>query len=368
MNYMRRGGTAQRTCVCSNATVRTDRMRDCTFSPTHPVVAAQPIQVPVGAPPALFVVVDTEEEFDWSAPYRRENTRVTALRHIGRAQSIFDRFGVKPVYVVDYAVASQPDGYLPLREIARAGRCDVGAHLHPWVNPPFDEELSVANSFTMNLPSALQRAKLAQLCAAIESSFDTAPAVFKAGRYGLGADTVGVLDQLGFTVDNSVCPRFNFSRQHGPNFDEFDCQPFFLTSTLLEMPCTVDYVGWAGAFRPALHRFASQPSLERLRAVGVLSRSGAANRIMLSPEGNSFDEMRALTEALYDRGVRTFTLSFHSPSVAVGHTPYVRSQNDLEAFLVTVERYLEYFMRQRNGRAMLHREFHALTATTPELS
>jgi hypothetical protein len=27
----------------------------------------------------LFVIVDTEEEFDWSAPFARENVSVTAI-------------------------------------------------------------------------------------------------------------------------------------------------------------------------------------------------------------------------------------------------------------------------------------------------
>src|SRR5262245_33737628 len=110
--------------------------------------------LPHDARPHLFVVVDTEEEFDWGAPYERANTSVTAMRHIARCQRIFDRFGIKPIYVVDYPVASQPDGYLPLLEILRDNRCDIGAHLHPWVNPPYDEPLSVRNSFTMNLPDS----------------------------------------------------------------------------------------------------------------------------------------------------------------------------------------------------------------------
>src|SRR5258706_6743894 len=97
---------------------------------------APKVDLPLDAGPRLFVVVDTEEEFDWNAPYQRSNTQVTAMRHIGRAQRIFDRFGIKPVYVVDYPVAAQPDGYLPLLDILREGRCEIGAHLHPWVNPP----------------------------------------------------------------------------------------------------------------------------------------------------------------------------------------------------------------------------------------
>src|SRR5262249_19774872 len=155
---------------------------------------------------------------------------------------------------------------------------------------------------------------------------------------------IAMLDQLGFDVDVSICPQFDFSASDGPSFMAFDSQPFFLTDRLLEIPCTVDYTGWAGLLRPGLHRIASHDSLAPLRGVGVLSRLGVVNRIMLSPEGNTFAEMRALTEALFQRGRRTFLLSFHSPSVEPGHTPYVRTQADLYQFLHALEQYCEFFI------------------------
>ena len=62
------------------------------------------VELPSDSKPQLFVVVDTEEEFDWSAPFSRTNTGVSAMARIGRVQHIFDRFGIKPTYVVDHPV------------------------------------------------------------------------------------------------------------------------------------------------------------------------------------------------------------------------------------------------------------------------
>jgi hypothetical protein len=78
--------------------------------------------------------------------------------------------------------------------------------------------------------------------------------------------------------------------------------------------------------------------------------AGAVNKIMLSPEGNTFAEMRALTRALVARGCRTFTLSFHSPSVEPGHTPYVRSETELRTFLADLERFCEFFFAEIGGQ------------------
>jgi len=51
-----------------------------------------------------------------------------------------------------FPVASQPDGYQPLVEIQDSGKCIVGAHSHPWVNPPFKEPVNRFTSFAGNLP------------------------------------------------------------------------------------------------------------------------------------------------------------------------------------------------------------------------
>jgi hypothetical protein len=323
------------------------------------------VHLPVSLAPQLIVVVDTEEEFDWTAPFSRASTSVSAMQQIGRVQSVFDRYGVRPSYLVDFPVATQPVGYEPLQDIFRDRRCTIGAHLHPWVTPPHEEAVNGRNSYTCNLPIGLQRAKLATLTQALTETFEP-PRVFKAGRYGLDRKTVGLLDEFGFQADNSVNPRMDFSADSGPSFTANDPRPFFLTPTLLEIPCTTDYVGWSGSSRESLHRLASHPALARMRAVGVLARTRCVNRIMLSPEGNSFVEMRTLTRALFARGMRSFTLSFHSPSVEPGHTPYVRTDSDLAAFIDCIDRYCEFFLRELGGVPTTPLEFRRLAMSCEE--
>ena len=311
---------------------------------------AHDVRTPPSTQPVLLVVVDTEEEFDWSAPFSRANTSVSAMKHVGRAHTVFSRYGIKPTYVMDYPVASQSDGVRPLQELFQSGKCAIGAHLHPWVNPPHSEVVGPAASFTCNLPPDLQADKLRVLVDAVGEQFDRPPRVFKAGRYGIGRATTDILDRMGFQVDNSVCPAMDFTADGGPSFVDFDACPFFLTPALLECPCTVDFVGWLGPLGASGHRLAETPSLRRMRAVGVLSRLRAVRRIMLSPEGNTVEEMRTLAQVLYQRGLRVFTLSYHSPSLVPGHTPYVRSQKDLERFLACLDEFCEFFMHELKGR------------------
>ena len=326
--------------------------------PEDPAVAAR-VVVPPPPTPTLFVVVDTEEEFDWSAPFSRARTSVSAMRHIGRAQAIFDRFGIVPTYVVDFPVASQPEGVAPLQAFAADRRATVGAHLHPWVTPPFEEELGRSNSFACNLPAALERAKLTALSDTIGEAFGARPTVYKAGRYGLGARTLPMLAALGIDIDTSVNPHMDYSAEGGPDFRAFDARPRWIgRDRLLEIPCTTGFAGLAGRTPGArLHALAVSSPWAQLRAPGVLARAGLLNRIMLSPEGSRLEEMVLLTKALLRQGVRTFTLSFHSPSVAPGHTPYVRTAADLEGFLRALERYFEFFFAELGGVASTPRAF-----------
>ena len=189
----------------------------------------------------LIVVIDTEEEFDWSRDFSRDNISVRSMQWIGRIQDIFDEYGITPVYVIDYPVASQPDGYQPLVEIQASGRCLVGAHLHPWVNPPFEEPVNRFNSFAGNLSPTLEKAKLQVLSDCIRENFKIRPNVYKAGRYRIGLHTAEILEDLEYEVDRSVCPYMDYSSEDGPDYTSSTAWSFLFgrKRRLLELPLTV---------------------------------------------------------------------------------------------------------------------------------
>jgi hypothetical protein len=316
----------------------------------------------------LFIIVDTEEEFDWRAPLSRANTSVRAMRRVHTLQEVFATRGFVPTYVVDFPVASQAEGYGPLAELARDGRARIGAHLHPWVNPPFTEALAAGNSFGCALGEALETEKIRVLRACIANAFGFEPRVYKAGRYGFGPTTAAALELLGFDVDVSVNPRMDFSAEGGPSFEAFPPTPFFFgrQRRLLELPCTTDYTGVAGAAAPGLHRLIRRGPLDRLHVPGVLARLGVVNKIMLSPETATLREMKTLTRTLLRRGVRTFSMTMHSPSAQPGCTPYVRTNDALERFLGRTGAYLDFFLGELGGIASTPEDFlDSLTAIPP---
>jgi hypothetical protein len=313
-----------------------------------------PIAESPGRPPKLFVVVDTEEEFDWSAPFARENVSVTAIQEAGRLQRLVAPYRLKPTYVVDYPVASTSSSATTLAEFASQGSCQIGAHLHPWVTPPFDEPLVPKMSFGCNLGLEIERAKITHLKDAIVRYMGVEPRVFKAGRYGFGETTADILEALDFTVDASVVPHMDFTNESGPSFSGYTPRPgrFGKARPMLELPCTTGFIGAARSMGESLHRAASADWLKPTRAIGIM---GVLNKVMLSPEGNTLEEMKALTRALHADGLRTFAMTFHSPSLKPGCTRYVRTESEREAFLKTIDKYCEFFFGELGG-----------TPTTPE--
>ena len=116
--------------------------------------------------PELAIVVDTEEEFDWTKPFSRDARAVTAIPAQARAQEIYARFGLVPTYVVDHPVATDPVAAGFLRSLKDAGAAEIGAHLHPWVTPPHDEAVNVYNSYHCNLAAGARarQARRAHRC------------------------------------------------------------------------------------------------------------------------------------------------------------------------------------------------------------
>ncbi len=312
--------------------------------------------------PLLCVIVDTEEEFDWSKPLSRANRSVATIPAQAHAQAIFAEFGIVPTYVVDYPVAADPEASGFLRACRDAGTCTIGAHCHPWVNPPEVETVTPYNSYAGNLPADLEYRKLAALTHTITEAFGERPTVYKAGRYGLGPNTPRILRDLGYRVDASVVPYTSLTGDGGPDFTGQGAHPGALSGApdLLELPSSAGFAGllrrWGRALFPPL----SAPTAMRLHVPGVLARTGLLERIRLTPEGVTLTEQRRLTRCLLADGVRVLSYSYHSPSLAPGNTPYVRTTDDLDRFLAAMRGYFAYAIGDLGGMPVTPLELDAL--------
>lgn len=311
------------------------------MSPTPAIPVRQLLPAPADAPPTLVVVVDTEEEFDWEAPFDPASTSVENIRDQHRAQDVFDAYGIVPTYVMDYPVASTPQSVSVLKSFLEAETCEIGAHLHPWVNPPAEEAVDAFHSYACNLPGDLMRRKLEVLTETIARSFGRRPVVYKAGRYGIGPDTPSLLRQLGYQADTSVVPHTAFGADGGPDFRGLPDQPFITDAGLLEVPLSVGFAGWAAAAGPALYGWLYRA--RSMRLPGIAARLGALERLRLSPEGHTLDEMIRQTRAGLAHKQQYFVLTYHSSSLMPGGSPYARTMQDRDKFVATLTGYVRFF-------------------------
>jgi hypothetical protein len=288
----------------------------------------------------FLVTVDTEEEFDWAKPLVREGHGLDHVSRLAKFQEFCEGLGFVPVYLIDWPIATSSLAADILKPAIAAGRAEIGVQLHPWVNPPFDEEVTPRNSFAGNLPAELEAAKFRNQRAMIEEKFDAVPLIYRAGRYGTGPNTAGILGEAGIAIDSSVRAKFDYSAGGGPDYRRHPLEPYWLGEerSLLELPLTTVFWGMlrrqGDAIYPALWR------TPRLR--GLLSYLGVLERIPLTPEGVTVEEAIRGIDIALDDGLPIIVFSFHSPSLRPGHTPYVRSEEDLDGLYDWWRRVLGY--------------------------
>ena len=275
-----------------------------------------------------LLTVDTEEEFEWNDSFRSDGYGLAHVRWIAKFQQFCEGIGVVPIYLVDWPIAKDRQAQDIIGDAVARGKAEVGVQLHPWVNPPLKEEIYTRNSFAGNLPPSLEEEKFRRLRDAIEKGFEAAPLIYRAGRYGLGTQTARYLCAQGIAIDSSVRSRYNYSRHHGPDYSRHPVTPYWVDPErrLLELPLTTVFWGMLRQQGPQIF-----PLVEKLpRLGGLLAKTGMLERIALTPEGVSLDEALRGCDIAIDDGLPVLVLSFHSPSLAPGHTPYVRNEDDLD--------------------------------------
>jgi hypothetical protein len=298
----------------------------------------------------VLVSLDTEED-SWRP--NRGGGSVQNIDELLRLARRFERWGVPATYFTAHQVARHPGAAHVLREISAGGRAEIGAHLHPWNTPPLTETFTPRNTMLKNLPAHLQLAKLERLTNTLTEAFATRPQVFRAGRYGLGRETVAALLRCGYAVDSSVCPFISWdAMDEGPNFVGAPLVPYRLSpdrdvrepspgGELLEIPLSHGFNRGPFAVWAVVRRACEARPLRWLHLGGLAARTGLVSRIVLSPELASATEMLTLSRRLLEHGVRHLQLSWHSPSLTPGLSPFASTPADVARLYASVEDYLD---------------------------
>jgi len=324
--------------------------------------------------PFFILTIDTEEEWDWSGDFPHPPFSTKNIEQIPKFQAFCHELGVLPTYFVDHAVASNSEHAAILRQYFEDGRCDIGAHLHPWANPPIEESINEANSHAINLPIDLFERKISILTQKLTDTFGQHPYSYRAGRWGVNSQHLKVLSENGYRVDSSVRPFYReqyFSYTSAPTTPYWPSMQDALrednrnTCGILEIPVTSGYNLSNYELLDKVHTTLSAAPLNNLRLVGILWRLGLLRKTTITPEGTEPADVCRCIDSSIKRGDRIINMFFHSSDLLPGCTPYVQSETDKTRFMDVIKQCVEHVRKKYDGQMTTMRDIrHHLTGTS----
>ena len=301
--------------------------------------------------PRLIITVDTEEQFDWSAPPCANTNTVNDPGDIDRFQKHCAEFGAAPIYFLSYPLLIDDRWRDYMRALVAKRAASPGLHLHQWATPPATDLMSERDSFQTNLPTDVYRAKLAALADVFEDAFGYRADAHRAGRYGIGPDDYTLLSEAGIEYDFSPTSAFDFRHRGGPNFLTQSNRPFVMTPRAARRVYVTPLCG-ARSLRRTLYFLPQKNPVDGFvdGELSPLRRQTAAAR--LSPEGSSLRALKALTRRLLKDETPVLTFTIHSTSLTPGATPYGATQADVDSLLDITRNYLSYFTQEIGGEIL----------------
>jgi hypothetical protein len=303
----------------------------------------------------IFVLsVDTEEEWDWSGPFPNKNFSVENVKEIPAFHNFCQEQGIKPTYFVDYAVAENEKSASILRALNKT-TCEIGAHLHPWANPPFFDETSEFSSHVVNLPIDHVKQKLTLLLEKITQNIGVKANSFRTGRWGINGDILQLLVDNKISVDSSIYPLYNhqyFSCEHAPTepyWPSFENTNQATTQQkIIEIPVTVGFNRTYFQFWQKLHRLFEKAPFTWLRLNGLLWHSKVLRKLYLSPELCDANDMIRLVKSSTKRGQKVLHMYLHSSSLIENVTGLNNQSNARENICQQIAQVIYYLQQHYN--------------------
>jgi hypothetical protein len=240
-----------------------------------------------------------------------------------RLHPLFRKYRATPTYLLSPEVIRDERS---AELLAGLSDCELGTHLHGEYAEPETSDPDETTAFQRDYSPEIERGKLAYLTSIFERAFGKKPTSFRAGRFGIGPESLGILASLGYTVESSVTPFVDWSDKcPGLSFVGAPTQPYHPdprdpkkpgASPLLEVPVTI---------RPRkLLRFLEPRWLRPTRG------SKGALIELAREEMNAGD------------GVVVLNCMFHNVEILPGTSPYAATESEAGAILGRLEALLAF--------------------------
>lgn len=306
--------------------------------------------------PILFVLsVDTEEEWDWSGPFPQQVTNVQNIDKLPEFNAICQKLGIRPTYFVDYAVADNDRAVEQILSFSNNGKCEIGAHLHPWCNPPYFGPIGEAESHVVNLPVEQVSQKLNTLITRLEERFAVKPKSFRTGRWGIDSNVMNLLVDAGFSVDSSVYPFYEnefFSCNGAPALPYWpDANNPLVPDVqrkIFELPVTVGFNRSNFKLANQLHTAFSKEPLSWTRFNGLAWHTQILRKNYLCPELSSKENMISLCDTVINKGYPVLHMYMHSSSLIDNQNSLLGNQDAYQFVTDAVQSVVKHLLSRHS--------------------
>lgn len=294
--------------------------------------------------PAFIITIDVEADDAWSgsAEVTTENAAF-----LPRFQTLCEKYGLRPTYLVEWAMAQSPAMREFGRSVVAAGTAEIGMHLHAWTTPPclpLTEADHRCKPFLVDFPPDVMAEKVKAVTGALQDVFQVPVTSHRAGRWMLDETYARILVEHGYLVDCSVTPHISWAGTTGApgghgacDYSRFPERPYFVDlqnigqagdSPLLEVPMTI-----VPRSRPAWLSRAADPASLAGRVVNRLSPEVT----WLRPNGRNRRRLLDLARTARAEGWQHVEFMIHSSELMPGGSPYFRSRRSVEGLYADLE-------------------------------
>nr|WP_321258499.1 hypothetical protein [uncultured Pseudodesulfovibrio sp.] len=286
----------------------------------------------------IAITLDVEEEGLFSGQYPRSGAGVSNVFRLDMLEWLTRDFDIPLTLLVDYPVAVDAECATCLRRWKDELGAEIGAHLHPWNTPPYDDGDPLDSS---SMSSEMVQVKLASLVRAIEDNVGVTPTSFRMGRWDFSDTVRDALRIAGFLVDASVVPLKRTPA--GDRYFDSSADPYWLDNeqAMLEVPLTVVPI-FPATVGPA-------------KTMGITKYFSHVGAMGIQPVWHSLAVMRRAATLHQKRGGRVLTMFFHSSELLPGASPHFPTEGSVLAFVAKLRDFITWLRGQTpiEGRTLM---------------
>lgn len=277
---------------------------------------------------AVYLCVSIDCECDKGPGWKTQRPLSFSSVTVGikqRLQPLFRRFRAKPTYLLSPELMRDAASVEILSALDQ--EAELGTHLHAEFAEPEAFEPIVTSAVQSHFDRETEKQKLAYLTDLFRRVFGRAPRSFRAGRFGIGRNSLGLLQELGYSVDSSVTPHKDWAKAGAAEASFLDAptQPYWplldrpamagtAPGPLMEVPVTIR----PGPFGRLLERWIEQRWLRPTRVSGEKLIRIARDEISAASPTNRPVVLNCM---------------FHNVEVVAGTSPYAATDAEALAIL-----------------------------------